>query len=473
LPITNSGQASSDLNTAIKNLSEAGGGTLMVNGVGRGNKTIFLRDIEMQNKVLIKVNPDITIEPYENGARQNIIIFGFGDQAPPISNTGLTSQSGSFKFNLSGGPDKRVKCVEIKRCTNFLVSNFTVTDDNTVFSNVELNIVDASRPNRRNGVDFPYKGLIKNITSTGNHVGYGVVQIRAGKRILFKNLNGTGGITLRIESGFKRQLGNVTATIDGVVGRDITVIEGQSALSMSPHRCNQGEVDVRDITSINATYGVEIASGFKDAKGGVDNAGIFNSASIVRGVNYSSTTRNLGQVKQKDFKFYPCSIAGGLQARFDNPSTINPDKESVSAPSLSIVKDASSIGNGTSRNCIGGSNSGCYNIDLEIPISDRLLSKRGDVVKCGLNERLRMATLNIKDEVEKEETLYNITPNPVSNFIEVNAPEGSLISIYDISGKLKITTKNKQINISQLTSAIYLLVINSAGGVKSQKLVVL
>jgi len=274
LPRTNSGEASSALNSAIQNLSNAGGGTLMVNGRGNGNKTIFLRDIKMRTNVLVKVNTNITIKPYERGARRNIIIFGFGDRTPPISNAGLTSQSGTFKFSLSGGPNKRVKCVEIRRCTNFLVSNFTVTDDNTVFSNVELNIVNASRPNRRNGVDFPYKGLIKNITSTGNHVGYGVVQIRAGKRILFKKLKGTGGITLRIESGFTRQLANVTATIDGIVGRNITVINGQSALSMSPHRCNQGVVDVRGITSRNSTYGVEIASGFKDAKGGVNNAGI-------------------------------------------------------------------------------------------------------------------------------------------------------------------------------------------------------
>jgi len=72
-----------------------------------------------------------------------------------------------------------------------------------------------------------------------------------------------------------------------------------------------------------------------------------------------------------------------------------------------------------------------------------------------------------------ESNLYEITPNPASNFIEVNTPEGSLISIYDISGKLKIATRSKQINISQLNSAIYLLVVSSDEEIRSQKLVVL
>jgi len=479
LPRTNSAKASNDLNAAILSLSNAGGGTLMVNAVGNGNnRTVFLRDVKMRNNVLVKVNPNITIQAYLRGARKNVIIIGFGNSTGPISNVGLTSQSQTqnFKFRLFGGIESRVKCVEIKRCTNFLVSNIFVNDDNTVFSNIELNIVDASKPTRRNGIDFAYKGLIKNITSINNHTGYGVVQIRAGKRILFKKLKGTGGITLRMESGFTKQLGNTASTIDGVVGRNITVIKGMSAMSMSPHRCNQGVVDIRGINSRNSTYGVEIGGGFKDAKGGVNNAGVYSSQSIVKNINYIPTTRNLGQVKQKDFKFYSCSIARGLQARFDNPNTINPDKESVSCPSLSIVKDASSIGNGITKNCTGGANKGCYNINLDIPKSNRLLSKRNDVVLCGLNSRrfsINESSLNSLITTE-EPTSYSIFPNPASEFVTVsNVLEGSSILIYDISGKTKISTTKTEINISQLKSGIYFLVINSKNKSESHKLVIL
>ena len=43
--------------------------------------------------------------------------------------------------------------------------------------------------------------MVSNISSTGAFAGYGLVQLRSGKDIRFKNLWGEGGVTLRLETG--------------------------------------------------------------------------------------------------------------------------------------------------------------------------------------------------------------------------------------------------------------------------------
>eukprot|EP01043_Picozoa_sp_COSAG02_P076086 COSAG02_NODE_15996_length_1122_cov_1.253177_2_plen_183_part_01 len=47
----------------------------------------------------------------------------------------------------------------------------------------------------------PSFGLVANITSTGGWPGYGMIQVQSAQNVTFENLDGTGGVTLRMETG--------------------------------------------------------------------------------------------------------------------------------------------------------------------------------------------------------------------------------------------------------------------------------
>lgn len=47
----------------------------------------------------------------------------------------------------------------------------------------------------------PSFGVVANITSTGGWPGYGMIQVQSAQNVTFENLDGTGGYTLRMETG--------------------------------------------------------------------------------------------------------------------------------------------------------------------------------------------------------------------------------------------------------------------------------
>ena len=78
---------------------------------------------------------------------------------------------------------------------------------------------------------------------------------------------------------------------------------------------------------------------------------------------------------------------------------------------------------------------------------------------------VKSSTLSIE---ENSLTTFNLYPNPSTNYVEINSPETPIfeIQIYDLSGKLIINNNyNSEIsinlNISSLSSGIYLLKINN------------
>jgi len=442
------GNDSELISAAIRNLSEQGGGYLQINKP-QNAPYIYVRGVQVLSNVHIKVNSEVTFRPWYGGnAPRNIIMFQFGGNTN-VENVAFTNMDEDntdsqsfFKVEFTGDKDSRVKFMDVLSAYNFKVSGIAFSDCYSVYSNIECNLrKDQSRVEG----DIPAQGLIKDVVSYKNHVGYGVVQIRAGKRILFKNLDGEGGITLRIESGFTRALESKEATIDQVVGRNIVVRKGDAALCLSPHRAGQGVIDVSGIKAIHSTNAVQVAAGFYDKKGGVDNLGTFNSNSIVDAITEVSGGKG-AQVKTKDFTLYSCDLQNELYAnKYDNL-----DGESTNGYSLAVVRNNADANNGCD-----GNKQGCYTIQLELPdaadVSGTHLGSKMvvypdvDGIKCNTSSAKQI----------KKAKGPSVYPNPNKGVLNVkfNGLTGvNMLKVYAVDGslqtKVKVKPDQQQLKIS-------------------------
>ena len=332
----NTGADSNTLNRIIRNVSNAGGGIITV-GVSTSQNIAYLREVDMRSKVQLRFRSNVRLRPYTNGrsATSNITMIRMGTIGGRVRNVAITSvkenstkRSDWFTVELNGGNSARQRFIGVNRARNFKISGIRIADSNTVFSNVELNPSASVSLSRADG-DIPTDGVVKNIVSTENYVGYGIIQARAGRRVLFRNLDGEGGVTLRLESGISG-IASKAATIEDVVGRDIIVRDGDAAVNLSPHRIDQGRVDVRAISAYNSGYAVQIAAGFLDSKPStINNIGVFDSRSVIDNIRIVEGGTG-AQVKQKDFVLYPCRAQRAIRRRFRSAT-------GTSAPGRSIA----------------------------------------------------------------------------------------------------------------------------------------
>ncbi|AWG23287.1 hypothetical protein FFWV33_18015 [Flavobacterium faecale] len=337
------------LNSKIAALSKAGGGIIQIK-----KGTYYLIDIILQSNIHIKIDKDVMIEPYfdKNAKKAASNIFEVGKEFL-VENVAITNtdednenQSTWFSVNFPKG-DYRMKIITGCNVRNFKFSGFKITDSYTPFSCIALNLPDSKDRN-----EVAFGGIVKNILLTNSHVGYGVIQIQAGKSILCKNLEGIGGVTMRVETGSGETGKENVLTVDDIVGRNIKVKNGDAAFNVSPHRVDQGRVDVEGITAINSSFAVQIAAGFKDRKEtGVDNIGTFDSRSYIGDITV--TGGKGAQVKSKDFIYFDCKERTEMETKCQNP-----DFESTPGRSIGVVRTNATLASG----CKEGSDGGCYEV---------------------------------------------------------------------------------------------------------------
>lgn len=86
-----------------------------------------------------------------------------------------------------------------------------------------------------------------------------------------------------------------------------------------------------------------------------------------------------------------------------------------------------------------------------------------------------LSTLSTNEAIRENDNKVNFYPNPAKNYIQINEKDKDLlINIYDVSGKLVLTSKlvDNRINISQLTKGNYIAnFINKKGEIKSFKFI--
>ncbi|MCW2119043.1 hypothetical protein [Flavobacterium sp. 7A] len=371
----NDGGDSDLLNAKIASLSKSGGGIIHIK---KGN--YYLIDVVLHSNIHIKIDKDVMIEPYfdKNAKKVGNNIFEVGKEFL-VENVAITNadednenQATWFSANFPKG-DYRMKIITGCNVRNFKFSGFKITDSYTPFSCIALNLPDSGDRN-----EVAFQGIVKNILLINSHVGYGVIQIQAGKSILCKNLEGVGGVTMRVETGSGETGKENVLTVDDIVGRNIKIKDGDAAVNVSPHRVDQGRVDVEGIIAVNSSFAVQIAGGFKDKKEtGVDNIGTFDSRSYIGDITV--TGGKGAQVKSKDFIYFDCIERKEMETKCQNP-----DFESTPGRSIGVIRTNATLASG----CKNGSDGGCYEINIgkiTKTNSDFLMSSNYTYKNMGIN----------------------------------------------------------------------------------------
>jgi len=280
---------SEKLQRAIDELSNSGGGKLII---PRGNYSF--NGVSLKNNVHIEVNKNAIFKPFNTSGRRALLMFLFTstNRNQPLRNTSISCSNGRFRVDLNDVRPlgRGFRFCNFRNADGFLVSNVNVLDNHTQFSAFVFN--GETINNRAYG---PKNGVVKNAITRNSDYGYGLVQMQLGKNILFKNISGIGGATLRLEPHNKnlRTLDAVNV-LDNVVGRGVSCTEGNSAVMLSPHFVTNGVVDIRNITSIRCGTAVRLERGFitSDERAfGITNVGTFDSRSIIRNVKVTYITR--------------------------------------------------------------------------------------------------------------------------------------------------------------------------------------
>lgn len=333
---------SAQMQRAINDISKNGGGKLIIPA---GNYSFI--DIEVKSNIHIEVHSAAVIRPTEylemskNGKFKNYKIFSFGSKASIAENVLFTSNEKTKRctIDLTQATNKRVAVFALRNIENFLFSDISIQDNQTVFSSFTLGVT-----THKEGHFFPRNGIIKNCTTTNADYGYGLVQVQAGKNILFKNISGQGGVTLRLETGETKMNNLQKGGVHDIFGYNIECHDGNAGVMISPHAMHNGIVTIDGVTTTNCGFGVRIGAAFISKKYRQDIGlinGTFDPKSSVK--NVKSTFGETAQVKPKHFKYIPAKYQT-VQRTAETPITnvhSNPEatesKHAVFAVSVAAV----------------------------------------------------------------------------------------------------------------------------------------
>ncbi|NJB81319.1 glycoside hydrolase family protein [Wenyingzhuangia aestuarii] len=345
---------SNTLNTEIENLSQSGGGVLRVQ-----KGTYYIRNVRLRSNIHLKFDSDVILKPYitdaEKAAKTNIMMIDVGNtffvENVAITNTDVDNIDKNTWYTVEiDGVDSShgVRYIDASNVSNFKISGIRLTDVYSKFSKLVLNL-----PDNNNREEIPHKGVVKDVYMDNLHVGYGVVQMQSGIDILYRNLNGKGGVTLRCETGAQATNMVNKISVDNIVARNITIREGDAALNLSPHRVNQGRVDADGIYAYNSGYAVQIAAGWYNTKPNtIDNLGTYDEKSFID--NIVVTGGDGGQIKSKDFKYFCPDFRNIIKSRGKNL-----DDSSYPIKSIAVIRTNADVDFGCNE-----TENGCYKIGV-------------------------------------------------------------------------------------------------------------
>ena len=199
--------------------------------------SLFL--VGAQNRTDTTAVRNITVAGIDAGGRGRFTV----DVSKPLTGPLAGKRQGGFMFRGA--------------ITGFGLHNLNVLlpgATNTGIANaLEFNNIAGSRKYLS-----PSHGTVTNITTTGGQWGYGTAQIQSGNYIHFENLDGEGGVTLRLETGIGGgYVGGITAT-------NITCRNGHAAVMTEPHCQVNGQFLVDGVLSLGCSVAVETNGGYRD-----------------------------------------------------------------------------------------------------------------------------------------------------------------------------------------------------------------
>lgn len=443
---------SEKLQQAINEVSLAGGGKILI---PFGN--YMLGAVVVKSNVHILIEPNTTIVPNIVDPSKSMGIFSFGDNGLFTTNVSIRAVSGKFGVNLPVF-EPGIRVFTFGAVNNFLISDFTVNDSFTKFACVSMGITTADKVN----YIWPLNGVVKNGSVIDAAYGYGLVQVQAAENILFKDLDGVGGATLRVETGWTKMNNLQVGTANKIFGRNISCTNGNSAVMVSPHAMHNGSVDIDGVTAVSAGFGVRIEGGFisKDyTTPGLTN-GTFTSVKVK---NVVSTFGTSAQLKSKHFGFLPVYRTTLIT------TTSQDGGESVIGPSIaSVLSDGDTYSQNVQISNVTGIGYLCQkpiigSLDINstmncTPTADDTSYDEGCV---------STARTLVNENSEPDFLVY---PNPMSDMFNVNlinmgSDQNSLMKLYNCYGVevLKTTLNNSSncIDVASLNTGVYFIVLSN------------
>lgn len=451
---------SDDLQTAIDDISANGGGVLTIPA---GNYTF--EEVNLKSNVHMDIDDGATIRPTSRTDSKNYHMFRLGANTDPIENISITSSSGNrFTVDLTQNNNPNMSVFNCVKVNNFLLAHCNIEDAYTKFNGVIMG------GDAHNGsYIYPTNGIVKEMNTNNAHYGYGMVQTQSAQNILFKDLSGTGGATLRLETGYtglnNLQGDNLPAGetrvggIDAIVARNIASTNGNCALMVSPHALHNGTVDAEGISSFNSGFAVRIEAGFVSNKYDQTISLDEGTFEFVKVKDVTATFGTTAEIKSKHFKYYPSEIP--------NPTaTSSYDSKIFIGPSITpVLADAN-------YSCT----SNTQTVIVEEPLVGNGFLYQEDIIPEAF-VNINCAVLSVSDELKKK--VIKVFPNPTSSMLNIESLyELERVAIYSATGDLiKDISKNglkeiSSLNLRELSKGVYFLRALVNGGTVTKKIVI-
>ena len=273
-------------------LSQTNGGCVTVpNGIYK----VFNVLLNTSN-IVYYISSSVTFIPYipPNTNTKQTPVFMIGSTTSYLKNISMIGYSNSnssaddhyhdhayhqFTINISNVvfTPWYVRGIQLIGIDGFTLSNIRVINNisfGEARSGIELdgNTVNDSNIDGNIILYHPKNGKIMNITTSGQPYGYGCIQLNSAENVSFENLDGTGGITLRIETN---------GYTNNIFGKNIICRNGHAAVMSAPHTTINGYFEVHNVISYSCYVGYIWSMGYDENN---KTAGWFANGSIVDNV---------------------------------------------------------------------------------------------------------------------------------------------------------------------------------------------
>ena len=313
---------SAKLQSAIDDVSKAGGGVVRI---PKGE--YFFADVDVKSNVHLEIDKDVVIQPWLEGTKKKVVVFSMGKESALAENSSIEGVGGRFTVNLSKH-EPGIIVFSFGNVRNFKVANVNIHDCLTKFSSFQFVPAGGTvaQPVR------PRFGTIKNASVTGADYGYGLVQVQSAESVLIQNLDGQGGVTLRLETGAKEMNDSQIGGVNRIVGKNISCTDGSAAVMISPHSMHNGVFEIDGVKSVSCGFGVRIGGSFVSKKyttKGLE-GGSFAPGCVVK--NVDATFGMNAQLKPKHYQYMPAELVKAIHAE-----PITAGGPSFTGPSIAAV----------------------------------------------------------------------------------------------------------------------------------------
>ncbi|MFD2255245.1 hypothetical protein ACFSSA_01025 [Luteolibacter algae] len=226
---------------AINDVAAAGGGIVWV---PEGDYSLV--GVEMKSNVHLRIRTGSILRMQAEG-----LMFWFGGG---IENVSIRGAGGRFTVNMGNFDTSRF--ITGNGVDNMLVANIDIEDPHeTVYSSISLGW-DRIRD------ETPSNVTVRNISCLNKeHYGYGIIQAQAASDSFFTNLEGHGGVPVRLETGWKLMNLAKRGGVFNIKATNITSKDGQAAVMMQPHTITNGDVFINHVNSVGSEFTVVLEKG--------------------------------------------------------------------------------------------------------------------------------------------------------------------------------------------------------------------